>query len=125
MQRKGELTIKQQKFIKEYIASDGNGTQAALKAYNTTDNNVAHNIASENLQKPTVREAIEKALVRLKITPDYVLGMHKGIAETQLNKDPNVSVRALENIGKIADYYPKSNGNIEIGDGKLKISWEN
>ena len=63
MQRKGELTIKQQKFIKEYIASDGNGTQSALKAYNTTDNNVAHNIASENLQKPTVREAIEKALV--------------------------------------------------------------
>ena len=29
-----KLTTKQAKFVKEYVANDGNGTKAALKAYN-------------------------------------------------------------------------------------------
>jgi Terminase small subunit len=64
------LTIKQKKFVKAYVANSGNGTRAALAAYNTVDKNTAHQIASETLQKPTVKKAIEKALEKHHITLD-------------------------------------------------------
>lgn len=71
---KSKLTVKQAVFVKEYIKSNGNGTQSALKAYKTTDYNTAHVIAAENILKPTVKEAIEAACGRLQLTPDRVLG---------------------------------------------------
>lgn len=52
-----KLTKKQRKFVNEY-ADTGNGTQSALKAYNTEDNNTAKSIASENLTKPAIREEL-------------------------------------------------------------------
>lgn len=53
-----KLTKKQKKFVKEYI-KDENGTQAALKAYDTKDNPTARAIASENLTKPNIINAIK------------------------------------------------------------------
>lgn len=53
-----KLTIKQQRFTKEYLHS-GNGTRAALKAYGTKDPVVAASIAHENLRKPQIRELID------------------------------------------------------------------
>lgn len=44
------LTIKQRRFLKEYFKS-GNGTEAAMKVYNTTDPDSAAAIASQNLSK--------------------------------------------------------------------------
>lgn len=51
-------TIKQRKFVKEYIET-GNGTQSALKVYDTKDYMTAAMIASENLKKPKVIELLE------------------------------------------------------------------
>lgn len=64
----GKLTIKQKKFVKAYVANDGNGTKAALQAYNTVDEKTASVIASENLEKPSVKEAIDAALEKHGIT---------------------------------------------------------
>lgn len=50
-----KITKKQKEFADAYLET-GNGTQSALKAYDTEDYNTAHSIASENLQKPTVQE---------------------------------------------------------------------
>jgi len=62
-------TLKQRRFVTEYLKT-GNGTQSALKAYDTEDPNTAHAIASENLRKPTIRTLIEEfadeALTRIK-----------------------------------------------------------
>lgn len=65
-----KLTIKQKKFVKAYVANDGNGTKAALAAYDTVDDKAASVIASENLEKLSVKEAIESALVKHGITMD-------------------------------------------------------
>ena len=118
------LTIKQRKFIKEYIARDGNGEKSALAVYDTTDPNTARNIASENLTKPNVREKIEEALVKLELTPEWILNKHKKIVELNEVEDGMIAERALENIGKIAGLYPSNSTNLELSDGKLKISWE-
>lgn len=64
----GKVTIKQKKFVKAYIANDGNGTKAALEAYNTVDEKTASVIASENLEKPNIKLAIEQALIKHDIT---------------------------------------------------------
>lgn len=58
------LTKKQQTFVKEYIET-GNGTQSALKAYDTTSEAVASAIAVENLQKPMIVEVIHSLAERI------------------------------------------------------------
>ena len=118
------LTIKQKIFVNKYIETKGNGTRAALEAYNTDSQDVAKNIASENLTKPNVREAIQKALTSLELTPDYILNGFKDLHEQNKIIDATASTRALENIADIADMYPKNKTELDIGDGHLKISWE-
>ena len=53
------LTSKQQRFIREY-AVDLNGTQAAIRAGYSP--RTARSIASETLQRPAVKTAVQKAL---------------------------------------------------------------
>lgn len=55
-------TLKQRLFVKEYIKNNGNGTQAVLKVYDTTDPNTAKAISSENLTKPDVQEELKRAI---------------------------------------------------------------
>ena len=52
-----KLTDKQEAFVKEYILNGGNGTQAAIHA--GYSENCAQEIASENLLKPLIKEALE------------------------------------------------------------------
>ena len=68
-----KLTRKQARFVDEYIET-GNGTQSALSVYDTEDYNTAHVIASENLQKPTVQQAIAERL-----TPELVDKAHESL----------------------------------------------
>lgn len=53
-----ELTKKQQGFVRDYIDT-GNGTQAALNNYDTDSEESASTIASENLRKVSIRQAID------------------------------------------------------------------
>jgi phage terminase small subunit len=68
------LTYKQEAFVNEYLV-DLNATQAAIRAGYSED--TAGVIGSENLKKPYIREAIQKAMdsraERTKITADRVL----------------------------------------------------
>lgn len=52
-----KLTKKEKKFVAAY-ADTGNGTQAALKVYDTSDPNTAGVIAYENLRKPKILDAL-------------------------------------------------------------------
>ena len=60
-----KLTGKQKAFTDTYLDPEDrstylNGTQSALKAYNTQDPNTASQIASENLRKPNILSYIEE-----------------------------------------------------------------
>lgn len=118
-----KLTIKQRLFAAKYVKNHGNGTQAALGVYNTKDPKVAHAIAAENIQKPAIKHAIEKALVKLDLTPEYALYGFKTLHESHLEENPNASVRALENIATIMNLYP-SQKSLSMDNGNVKaISW--
>jgi phage terminase small subunit len=57
------LTKKQKEFADEYLET-GNGTQAALKAYDTTSENMAAVIASGNIRKDKIKEYLESKAER-------------------------------------------------------------
>jgi phage terminase small subunit len=69
-----KLTAKQQRFIDEYL-TDLNATQAAIRAGYSPQS--AYSIGEENLKKPVIRDAIDKALAersrRTGINQDRVL----------------------------------------------------
>ena len=54
------LTLKRKKFVKEYIANGGNGTQAALVSHNAKTPQSAGEMASKILKNVEVQNEIEK-----------------------------------------------------------------
>ena len=110
-----KLTLKQQRFVDEYIIS-GNATQAAIKA--GYSKKTANRIATENLSKPVIKTAIDKrnAEIQSEKTMDMqeVMELLASIArgetteETVTNKGDVIEtatrnsdkLKALELIGK-------------------------
>jgi len=100
-----KLTPKQRRFVKYYLETD-NATKAVIKAgYDLggkhggdSPEQTAAAIGYENLNKPYIREAIDNALVRQKITPEYVLSGISKLAEGS-EKDSD-RIRSYELLGK-------------------------
>ena len=105
------LRPKQKKFADEYLRT-WNWTKSALATYNTTDYNTAHAIASENLQKPTIREYIES------ISADAMKRINKLSIEA---KNENVRYTANKDIVDRAGYKPteKTESKVVIEDKQL------
>lgn len=70
-----KLTPKQVEFAREYVKTK-NATKAALKAYDTVDENTAAVIGAENLRKPKIRTITEQ-LFSLDKTQQIVDNLHK------------------------------------------------
>lgn len=79
-----ELTKKQKGFVKDYLET-GNGTQSALRNYNTKDENTANQIAIENLRKPTIQNAIKS--IADSIPEELIIEKHLAL----LNKEEVVT----------------------------------
>ena len=88
-----DLTLKQKKFLQLYFQY-GNGTKAALEAYDTHDIGVAANIASENLRKlqNPIRSFMESkgmSLGRLYEVLDQGLKANRVISAVSTDKHAN------------------------------------
>jgi phage terminase small subunit len=95
------MTPKQRRFVEEYLI-DLNATQAAIRAGYSED--TARSIASENLTKPDIQEAIARAMdarsKRTEITQDYVLQGICRIVERTAERQPSIALRGYELLGK-------------------------
>jgi phage terminase small subunit len=131
MAKKGELTRKQQLFIAEYLV-DLNATQAAIRAGYSVK--TAGWIGYENLTKPYIAEAIQKArdekIASAGITAEWVLKSLQSVANRCMQEEPVLdregnptgeyqfahsgANRALELLGKHV-------GVFDTGDGPQKI----
>lgn len=72
------LTGQQTTYSREYVKNrvkniKGAGTKAAKVAYKVKSDKVASVISAENLAKPSIRDAIEKALEKRNITIDSAI----------------------------------------------------
>lgn len=106
-------TKKQKVFAKEY-AKTGNGTQSALKAYDTDSVVTADSMARENLGKPRVMALIE----------GYAETAQYRIQELSAQeKNLNVALTASRDIMDRAGFKPVEK-NAHAIQGDLTISWE-
>ena len=97
---RAHLSIKQTRFIKEYIAS-GNGAAAARRAgYSPSSANVT---AAQNLAKPSIKSALAQEMARheFKVTPLRVQQRLDEIShEAQSAGQFGPAVRAEELLGR-------------------------
>lgn len=86
-EKKDKLTPKQQRFVSEYLRL-GNATQAAIAA--GYSEKTANRIATENLSKPVIARAIERAQARrndrLELEEDFEL--RKGLELLRMCMEP-------------------------------------
>ncbi len=99
--KKRRLSKKQKGFIKDYVET-GNGTKAALENYDTKDYKTASVIAAENLEKPSIRDAIEEAL-----SDELLAKVHREGLEAQKVISANITY---------GDADEKTNDFIEVPD---------
>ncbi len=105
------LTPKQNKFV-ELKAKGISGRKAIMEAYGVTDPNIANVMAIENLRKPTVRQAIDKAFETLSITPlEAIRPIREALDDGELDMRLKGSDRALKLMGA---YQPDNNSNTNV-----------
>jgi phage terminase small subunit len=113
--KRTKLTPKQAKFVKAKIEGKS-GVQAALEAYDTTDINTANQIAIDNLQKPTIKNAIDAAYTRQGITADSIsrvlyeaMTATKTISRRVYNSDDDDDGVPVEVVQEVADHSTRIN----------------
>lgn len=94
-----KLTTKQKVFITE-VAKGKSGTQAALVAYDTTSVNTAKNIASENMAKPNVKEALAPILAKYDISLDTAIAP---VGDALKDDDINIRLKGHDRATKLLD----------------------
>lgn len=105
------ITKKQKIFADEYLDT-GNGTQSALKAYNTNDYNTASVISSENLEKPKIIRYLE----------DNAGAVASNMIRLALKaKNEQVQVNAGKDVLDRAGYKPTEKTDITSGGEKIPI----
>lgn len=103
MAKKRKLTMKQKAFVKDVIETQ-NPTEAVRRNYDVDNDNVATTIASENMRKPDIVTAIDRALVKANLTEDVVTQIH----HRNLTQSDNLKVSQTA----VKDYYTiKGYGN--------------
>ena len=104
------LTHKQRVFVRE-LAKGKPGNESAMVAYDTPTLENAAVIASENLTKPNIIEAIESARVKLNLTPERAL---KPIDDALNDDDIKIRLQGSDRALKIMGIGSREPGNTNI-----------
>lgn len=115
-------TLKQKAFVEEYVRNGGNGTQAALKTYNTDDYKTASAISVENLEKPLIIEELVKTARRLGVTEEKIVSP---VIDALDSQDLEMRLKGHDRMIKMLN--GKDTGlslNIENASG-IEISFKN
>ena len=116
MPKGDKLTLKQRKFVKEYIRT-GNGSQAVkLAGYNVKSDLSANATASDNLSKPIIQRSIAKVLDQAGLTDDRLADDLDYIIDRAKDSDKITvadALRGLDMSFKLKDKYPAERKQIE------------
>ncbi|MFN8544623.1 MAG: terminase small subunit [Candidatus Binatia bacterium] len=117
---RGSLTLKQRRFLKHYIAT-GNGTAAALVAYDTRDPDTAHAIAVETLRSPTVQATVTELLDREGISDRKLHRIHAHFLALYRSADPRekaLGLKALDMAYRLTGAYGRDEAEADrVFDG--------
>lgn len=121
------MTNKQKRFIEEYLI-DFNATQSAIRAGYSVD--TAKDIGCENLAKPNIKKAINKALAersrRTGITQDRVIQELARVAFVNFNDvvDENGEIKSdasADDLACIESYKVENGDSINGGSSKREV----
>lgn len=108
-----ERLTKKEKGFADDLLETGNGTQAALNNYNTTDTNTAAVIASENIRKPKIREYLESKSSDA-ASQIYILSQSAENEAVRLNASKDILDRAgFKPVEKTQSVALELKGNID------------
>lgn len=98
-----KLTPKQKAFVREYKKNGGNGTQAAIKA--GYSEKTARKIASENVTKPDIQEALKQEEKKMQEKYEYTIDdMVRELDDVKMKADAEqnrqAQIKAIELKGK-------------------------
>lgn len=100
-----KLTLKQQRFVAEYLI-DGNGTRAAIAA--GYSKNVAAVQATENLKKPNIASAIaaktQKQLGKLELSVERILQERARLALFDIGDAAGAQLSGPQDIANLPDH---------------------
>lgn len=115
-----KLTLKQQRFIDEYIIS-GNATQSAIKA--GYSKKTARKIGQENLTKPDIRAAIDKR--NAEIQSEKTMDMKEVMERLTAIGRGETSEQQLSNKGEVVEVETKTSDRIRAMEliGKRYGAW--
>lgn len=120
--KKPKLTMKQAKFVRG-IAEGKPEYKAALDAYDIKSKHqigTASAIASENLEKPRIQEAVELARIKLNITPERAL---KPIDDALNSDDLEMRLKGSDRAIKIMGIGNRQdNGNTTNIFGNVQVT---
>lgn len=121
------LTPKQKAFIREYKKNGGNGTQAAIKA--GYSENTADVIATENLRKPSIREALEKEEKKLQEKYEYTIDdMVRELDDVKMKADAErnrkAQIKAIELKGKAFGLFVDKQETTVKGIEQALVVWK-
>jgi phage terminase small subunit len=114
--------MKQAIFVKELIKTN-NGTQAAMKAYDTKNAKTAGVMSAENLAKPSVREAVDEALKTNGLTLESISKEIGSLSVAQVQKvTADTKLKANVELLKLLGAYPdKKTAHLNISlKGNIK-----
>lgn len=112
------LTVKQRRFVKAYVET-GNGTEAAMQAYDTEDRHTAHAIASENLKKKSIRRKMRALLDAEGLSNGKLAGILAYFLALYDSPDPRekaLALKALDMAYKLKGLYHRRAGNADGAD---------
>lgn len=118
------LTLKQQRFIEEYIV-DGNATRSAIAAGYSSK--LAHTNAAKLLQNTTIKAEIERLRSeqskKLEITREGLLQDLMDIKDDQKKGFPPAALKAIEMLLKAQGWdKPKEEATSVNEDAEIKIT---
>jgi len=107
------LSIKQERFVQATLKGL-NGFEAAKEAKYKGNDNTLRAIASENLTKPNIKQAIDEQRAEMRLeTRDEIEKIDEGFTDLQFRAkkagDRPTEARCLENKAKNRGYYEKDN----------------
>lgn len=103
-----KLTLKQKKFIENYLRNGGNATGAAMEVYTPKNRHVAESMGWENMRKPEIQEIIRQELERGGISLEDVLKNIKANMEAGMGVKARASdsLKASEILLKVMGAFP-------------------
>lgn len=122
-----KMTPKQKAFVRAYKTNGGNGTQAAISA--GYSEKTAEVIATENLRKPIIKQALEEEEKKIQQKYEYTLDdMVRELDDVKMKADSEnnrqVQIRAIELKGKAFGLFVEKQETTVKGIETALVKWK-